>query len=310
MFPGVQPLARRFGNAVVGGKPVSLNFVVFSPGVTLPAQLGTLPAEYGYPAISVLQDNGDPLREPAPNAISDNCAPLASTTVNYGVSLDNPDTAGVNEGGITVQSNPAAAGTYSYHNRTISIWDADDDGWDNSIDTCPYNVNVGDPTVAASGDPDGDGLDDACDPTPTESTTDYDGDGYVNRLDFCPQVADGLATTNQADRDRDNIGDACDTSPDVGEGPAPVDATSTSDVTITGAPVTATAAPTTTAAATGTAAATKTATAAATGRRPPRRPQPGHQDGHSRSHKTARPAAGRDTAVAARTPGLATATRG
>jgi hypothetical protein len=268
MFPGVQPLARRFGNAVVGGKPVSLNFIVLPPGATLPAPLGALPAEWGYPSLSVLQDNGDPGRQIVPSAISDNCPPLLSTTVNYGVSKDNPDTT-ANEGGVTIQSNPAAAGTYTYHNRTLSLFDADDDGWDNSIDTCPYNANTGDPTVAGSGDSDGDGLDDACDPTPNEATggNDHDGDGYVNRLDDCPLVPNGMAGSNQVDKDVDNIGDDCDQNPSVGEGPAQVDVVGTSDVTVTGAPVTsvATATPAATAAVTGTAAATKTATAAATG---------------------------------------------
>jgi len=266
MFPGVTPLARRFGQASVGGKPVSLNLVVFEPGVTLPAPYGTLPAEWGYPSVSVLQNNGDPGAETVVSAITDFCTPLRSEVVVYGVSKDNPDTA-ANEGGVTVQTNPAAAGTYSFHARSISLWDADNDDIDNSLDTCPYNANVGDPTVAGSGDQDGDGIDDACDPTLNEATggSDHDGDGYVNRLDFCPLVADGAATTNQSDADVDGISDACDTSPSVREGPPPVEVIDTAEVTITGAPATATAAPTTTAAATGTAAATKTATAAATG---------------------------------------------
>jgi hypothetical protein len=233
MFPGVTPLARRFGQASVGGSPVSLNLVVFQPGVTLPAPLGTLPAAYGYPSISVLRNNGDPEAVPAPSAITDWCTPLRSEVVVYGVSKDNPQTP-ANEGGVTVQTNPAAAGTYSFRAHSISLRDADNDDIDNSLDTCPYDANTGDPTVAGSGDQDGDGIDDACDPTINEATNggDHDGDGYVNRLDNCPLVANGVAQTNQSDADVDGIGDACDTSPSVAEGPPPVEVTNTAGVQI------------------------------------------------------------------------------
>ncbi|MDP2949860.1 MAG: thrombospondin type 3 repeat-containing protein, partial [Chloroflexota bacterium] len=154
--------------------------------------------------------------------------------------------------------------------------DADGDGIDNGMDTCPFTPNLSDPFKASgpgTGDEDNDGIDDACDPDTTGAgascpggLTDCDGDLYLNRGDNCPQVANA----DNADADRDSIGDACDTEgngPSVADG-TPEEVTLQAAVSITGAAATATAAATgtATAAATGTAtaAATKTATAAVT----------------------------------------------
>ena len=266
MFPGLTPRARYFGQASVAGSAVSLNFTVFDPGVTLPV-LGALDPAWGYPSVSVLNNNGDPGATASPNPITDFCTPLSTQIATFGVSKDNPDTS-ANEAGATVQANPAAAGTYTFRSRAISKYDADGDDIENGLDTCPFAPNVGDYTVAGSGDQDSDGLDDACDPTPTETTVDHDDDGYVNRGDNCPLVANGADPDNQKDGDTDSIGDACDTTnpttPDGGSA-SPVDRVVTVDVSITGAQATATPAPATaTAAATKTATATGTATAAAT----------------------------------------------
>jgi hypothetical protein len=97
--------------------------------------------------------------------------------------------------------------------------DADDDTYENSFDTCPYEPNDGDPRVVNSGDLDGDGMDSACDPNDDPATggtnSDQDGDGYLNRQDNCPLISNGEDTTNQNDNDSDQIGDVCDQTPGV-----------------------------------------------------------------------------------------------
>ena len=143
------------------------------------------------------------------------------------------------DGEIDLGMNPRA-GKYSFTVFTVGQRDADNDGIQNSEDTCPYVPNKGDPTLLNSGDADGDGLDAACDPNDDlinrGSNTDQDGDGYLNRQDNCPLIPNGQEsssqpTGNQHDTDLDQIGDACDTNPDQPDGEMLVK-TLTADVTI------------------------------------------------------------------------------
>ena len=264
MFPGLTPRARYFGQASVAGSAVSLNFVVFEPGASIPG-LGTIDPAWGYPAVSVLNNNGDPGAVASPSPITDFCTPLSTANTVFGTSKDNPDTS-ADESGKTVQTNPAAAGTYTFRDRALSQFDADDDDIENGLDTCPYDKNVGDPTVAGSGDQDNDGLDDVCDPTKTETLVDQDDDGYTNRGDNCPLVANGADPDNQKDGDADSIGDACDKNPTTPDGgsASPTTVNLTADVTITGGAASPTAAATTVVATATTVPATATKTATAT----------------------------------------------
>jgi hypothetical protein len=287
MFPGLTPVARFYGQANVGGTPNSLNFVFFQPGVTLPF-LGALDPSWGYASVSVVDNRGDPGAEPVPLAATGFCTPLTVKNTTYAVTKDNPDTPGVDESGKAVMSNPTAAGTYTFSSRGISNYDADDDNIENLLDTCPWQKNAGVPweSGSAGGDQDGDGLDDVCDPDPTKASQDPDKDGFQNRQDKCPLVAN----PDQKDSDTDGIGDACDTvgaggigkGPDVPDGgsASPVKAEVTSDVVITAAggaasptaaapsatapPATATVVATVTKTATATVVATATKTATAT----------------------------------------------
>jgi hypothetical protein len=272
MLPGVTPRARFFGQASVAGSAVSMNFVILEPGATIPV-LGALDASWGYPSVSILNNNGDPGATAAPGAITDFCTPLSTTITTFATTKDN-DATSADESGATVQTNPATGGTFTFRSRNVSQYDADDDNTENGLDTCPYAVNVGDYSVAGSGDQDNDGIDDVCDPNPTETKVDQDDDAYTNRGDNCPLVANGTDPDNQKDQDADSIGDACDTNPttpDAGTA-SPVDVTVTSDVTIAGgaaatetvvsSPPAATATPATTA--TAAASPTKTATVAPT----------------------------------------------
>ena len=91
--------------------------------------------------------------------------------------------------------------------------------YENAIDTCPCDPNVDASPRTPLGNPDGDGIDSACDPDPAMSRagpeppglfTDCDADWFYNRGDNCPFIAN----VDQVDDDDDRIGDACDPEPD------------------------------------------------------------------------------------------------
>jgi hypothetical protein len=117
------------------------------------------------------------------------------------------------------------------------------DGHENTLDPCPLDPDpTWDPRAAEAvgpGDADGDGLLSSCDPDDSNAVNDEDADGYLNRGDNCPLVANGVdqagtAAGNQKDSDSDGIGDACDPNPDQAdtEGDA-AEVLLSSDVTIT-----------------------------------------------------------------------------
>lgn len=156
--------------------------------------------------------------------------------------IDEPEknpTTKPNEGGINLITNPKEEGTYTFTTASLGQRDADGDGYENNLDTCPLITNVGDPRAKGVGDVDEDGLDAACDPNDMVTNSDQDGDGYVNRQDNCPLVANGEEGSNQKDSDRndqgqprpDRIGDDCDPNPGVPDGELLTNQLS-SDVTI------------------------------------------------------------------------------
>jgi hypothetical protein len=205
MFPGITPRARMGSFELVAGNWVSLNFLILEPSTSLNLPVvGNFTPEYklGYLSMSVINDPTGPL---VANQITDLCPPLSTDTYDYSPTQDNPSTA-ADESGYAWRTNPQDGGTYTFTCYATSVPDADNDDIDNELDTCPHVTNVGDPRVEYSGDPDGDGLDSACDDTPSTNDDDPDDDTFPNRQDKCPLVSDA----SQADADYDGIGDACD----------------------------------------------------------------------------------------------------
>jgi hypothetical protein len=89
-------------------------------------------------------------------------------------------------------TNSGAPQTVIWRQYAVSQRDADNDGHENSLDPCPLTANAGwNPRVVnvLTLDADGDGLPTACDPNDAAFNNDQDGDGWQNRLDNCPLVA-------------------------------------------------------------------------------------------------------------------------
>jgi len=223
----IQPIRRSAAVTPVAGTPVLLQFLIFPPGTKfdLPnTQLEELlpnDAALGYPTFVLLQSAGDPDAEPEPGVISDFCTPLVSKNNTLGISEDNDLTEDEVEESVPLFVNPQN-GKYTFSIFTVGLRDGDGDTYENFLDTCPYVANAGDPRITGGGDGDLDGLDTACDPNDdylnAGTNTDEDADGYQNRQDNCPNDPNGQELDNQHDEDFDQIGDACDTAPDVGDG--------------------------------------------------------------------------------------------
>jgi thrombospondin type 3 repeat protein len=228
LYPGLTPRARAYGS-LPGAINRVVNLLTFEPGTNLPGS-SPMPATLGYVVVLVRQD---PTAPAATSTITDVCSVSRYVRQDHGLTSNNPNTA-ANEAGFVNRTNPATNGTYAFVDYGRSIRDFDDDGIENTLDGCPtvstpsWTPRSADPL----NDPDSDGLpgkDDpapgeqlqagtGCDPTPLTANSDHDGDAYVNRLDNCPLVANGVAQDNQADPDGDGIGNACDVVDGAGDG--------------------------------------------------------------------------------------------
>lgn len=210
-----EPIRRSAAMSIVASTPVLLQFLIFPPGTFINENIPN-DAELGYPSVTLLQNAGDPDIIPEPGVITDFCSPLISTNTSFGLTQDNEDTPDVDEGGYPLFVNPQN-GTYEFTVASVGQRDADGDSFENSLDTCALVPNIGDPRVPNVGDLDSDGLDAACDPNDDPASqgtnSDEDGDGYQNRQDNCPLIANGEEETNQVDEDEDQVGDDCDPDP-------------------------------------------------------------------------------------------------
>ena len=204
----IQPLARYAGITFVANVQwVPLQIVIFAPGdLGSFDDTGATPAGiagnathpfaawedgHGYVSVVVLQDPTEV--EDFPSSISDFCSPLTNRTLVLGTASD----------GKVVQKTAAASTgtnqTHAFYLYSKSLRDADGDGIENLLDTCPWDANLdADPRVHAQ-DPSnaenpGDMIDSVCDPDDDVNeggVGDFDDDGYKNAQDNCPQVING-----------------------------------------------------------------------------------------------------------------------
>jgi len=224
--PPVAPSARYFGTAVVAGVLIiPIDIVTLAPGAlaVFPNQ-AWMTAAWGAPSIIIL---GDPEAPPTNTGISDFCN-LSSSSSIFGISHDNSCTAvtpppdctasfagfsmrQAKDGGCPGATVPNECGfnriTTPINTRTLkasvfvsSDRDYDNDGHANSLDVC---VSIPNPTwdprqfnALSGGDSDGDGLPAVCDPNDASFNNDQDGDGWQNRVDNCPLVANSQQPGN------------------------------------------------------------------------------------------------------------------
>jgi len=215
-----QPYLREVGIAEVAGTKLLVQILSYESGATVGGR--TFDPALGDPVATLFNNAGDPLAVPAPGPLTDTCSPEDFTTVGFGTAPD----------GTVMIKTPKEPGTYTWNVLYVAQRDANGDGIENTLDPCPLDPDpTWDPRAAKAvgpGDADGDGLPSSCDPDDNEAVDDQDGDGYLNRGDNCPLVANGVAqagtaASNQKDTDSDGIGDACDPNPDDAdsEGEAP-----------------------------------------------------------------------------------------
>ena len=255
-FSGLQPLkphARYMGSTVVANLDVVLNLLVFKP-----SDLQQFKALANHPFTQFVSGFGwattvvlnDPTVPPAPSSITDFCTGLTTTTTLFGTSVDNectpfnaaklncpnapttlPPSPTGGEGGSTRSTNGAAGSgilgtdTHLYGTYATGLRDADNDGKENQLDTCPLTAdNMNPRTADAVNDTDSDGIANVCDESGAGGS-DEDGDGWPNRQDNCPNdINNGedaeLVSPYPADGGprADGIGDDCDANPTVGDG--------------------------------------------------------------------------------------------
>lgn len=202
MFPGRTPIRRAAGVFTYTDPPVLAQSLAFS----------SLDGTEGTTLVLLLQNIGDPDAVTGESGFTDYCTPSGFRWTEMGTT---------NDGTASITNPPA--GEYGFILTAFGERDAESDGIENALDTCPFDANVGNPRLRGEGDADEDGLDAACDPNDFESKPDEDGDDYLNRGDICP-LTKGDDPSTQKDSDDDEIGDECDTSgngPTVADGEVP-----------------------------------------------------------------------------------------
>jgi hypothetical protein len=164
-------------------------------GVSIPAvggpELGLACINWNGTNRIGVNDDGDSTADDGCWVVQDWCGDGAGTDPMCGVVTQHNPNAAV--GGAT--SGLFGTATHLIGVFTESYRDADNDGFTNDVDACPYTPGVVDNTNGCDGCPAG-----------TCTNSNMDGDAYLNRQDRCPFVAD-----NQTDADGDYIGKACDT---------------------------------------------------------------------------------------------------
>lgn len=253
LLPPTPPRERQTLQTILFGQvPIWVDVLTYDPGLLG----GAASAPLGYASTFILE-NANPTNPPTPSLITDTCG-LNNSITQAG--LASPS-------GTVHRSNPASPGTSSFFLNATSQRDADQgpsapaepttfvlpggasgSGFVNSLDTCPFQPNVGSAEVGGppfngdNGESVPDGIDAVCDPAPTANgcgpgypgtADDCDQDIYQNKGDNCPLVANGPlpGQNNQQDLGEvlsglpvdggpanDGIGDSCDLNPTVADG--------------------------------------------------------------------------------------------
>ncbi len=200
LFAGRAPVRRAVGIANVARTSLIVQSLVFPPVESAAAQ--TL--------FILFQDFANVRTSVGRTPFTDQCTSFSLALTELGIS---------GSGEVLIKNPPA--GTYTFALTALGLRDADDDGIENALDTCPFDVNVGGARLTGDGDADQDGLDAACDPNDFAFDSDQDGDEHLNRGDLCPLSANPDRSGTQKDKDVDQIGDECDlfgNGPDVPDG--------------------------------------------------------------------------------------------
>src|SRR5262249_1472808 len=116
--------------------------LTFEPGTQLP-NMPPFDPTLGFPVVSVFQQRSAagaaaPL---APSTVTDTCSPLRYDTLSFGVTHDNPDTP-PDEGGIPLLTMPDSGTELRGISFSTSQGDADGDGYENSLDRCPFHADT------------------------------------------------------------------------------------------------------------------------------------------------------------------------
>ncbi len=247
--------SRWFASTVILGLQVDIHYLTYPAG-----GLG-LPAGLGKPTLVFF--NTSDVGVATPTIVTDSCPAFFASVTGLGNAGDNPSTAADESlaasqpgGSAFLLTNPGP-GTILYTQLAQSERDSDNDGIGNSDDSCPYQPNVGSPyTPPISIDlaSDGaefnfftngilpDGIDAVCDLDPLSTcgpgifddlnlslgAVDCDLDGFPNRGDNCPQVANASQLNSEllaagvfyADGGpkEDDAGDVCDPNPGIPDG--------------------------------------------------------------------------------------------
>jgi hypothetical protein len=187
-YSPVPPHSRYVGATKIQDEWQLLQVFVFQPGA-LKAAFDANPANsthpfsrlhstLGWTMVLLLNDSAG--YSSFPSAVNDWCSSLSLT----GMLLGRVDVDGNGVPDTDRLTSPATAGgidgegTHLAQLYTLSIRDADGDGIDNSLDTCPYVANQEDPWSTNA--PDYDGLDSACDPSPTVASPPATPPDYVD----------------------------------------------------------------------------------------------------------------------------------
>ena len=217
LYPA-EPRARYIGVAYIGPLAtwVVVQFLVFEPGTNIAAGIPNDP-DWGYGSLTVL--NNPTVVDPT-SSLGDVCTPFNSQDTVFGETED----------GDPLRTNPQYGGTYTFRTWSRGQPDADGDGFENSIDTCPFDPDPPSEDPRTTRGPDwggGDFIMSSCDPDPNVScwpgapgqNDNCDDDLFANVADNCPLIPNNDQAAG-GDADMDDIGDVCDTR---GNGPNVVD---------------------------------------------------------------------------------------